>query len=273
MQWKTRPLGYFSYTVLCCLCERGDQIRSLPAWVSQFQFTPLREGRHWAPSGLSRISYFNSRPCERGDKHSFVFAWLHFLFQFTPLREGRPMPQANMGIKLAISIHAPARGATLQRSEYIGGNRFQFTPLREGRLQQLRLAAVSPLFQFTPLREGRRTVSSTRACLPLFQFTPLREGRHGSRRRSRAHEHFNSRPCERGDPAPATAWRIGSYFNSRPCERGDAKHILQHGKHFRFQFTPLREGRLGKHALAKRSYRISIHAPARGATIRMEAWN
>ena len=205
----------------------------------------LQEGRRPSRPGGRRAPLISIHAPARG---ATGLTWMHYpwtLFQFTPLREGRPMPQANMGIKLAISIHAPARGATLQRSEYIGGNRFQFTPLREGRLQQLRLAAVSPLFQFTPLREGRRTVSSTRACLPLFQFTPLREGRRrwGQGRRSRPAD-FNSRPCERGDTAAAVDQermnisihapargatgagcphiKVILDFNSRPCERGDS---------------------------------------------------
>ena len=90
MQWKTRPLGYFSYTVLCCLCKRGDgraareggehhlfqftplregrlQQRRLLLGCPLFQFTPLREGRRENKTYKKSFKDFNSRPCERGD--------------------------------------------------------------------------------------------------------------------------------------------------------------------------------------------------------------
>ena len=79
----------------------------------------------------------------------------------------------------------------------------------------------------------------------LFQFTPLREGRRQGWSCPPCRTNFNSRPCERGDPRLSTAARWMLYFNSRPCERGDVLALVQH---------------LGA--------KISIHAPARGATNR-----
>ena len=141
MQWKTRPLGYFSYTVLCCLCKRGDGRAAREGGEHHlFQFTPLREGRprcgvvccqilqisiHAPARGATSTGpgkivdkiHFNSRPCERGD------AWLHFRF------------------------HKPRR--------------FQFTPLREGRREQPVKKKEIMLFQFTPLREGRQQPKGT----------------------------------------------------------------------------------------------------------------
>ena len=55
-------------------------------------------------------------------------------------------------------------------------------------------------------------------------------------------------------------------FNSRPCERGDRRWNDWRKSASLFQFTPLREGR---HPLVQKlywRYKISIHAPARGAT-------
>ena len=76
----------------------------------EFQFTPLREGLQ----SLTRLSffifYFNSRPCERG-----------FQNQSTPSQLA------------PISIHAPARGASLRTHTSVSEDKkFQFTPLREG---------------------------------------------------------------------------------------------------------------------------------------------
>ena len=64
------------------------------------------------PPDCTDKAYFNSRPCERGD---VSFSWVY-------------------ARSTAISIHAPARGATLSiRRIILWPNRFQFTPLREGR--------------------------------------------------------------------------------------------------------------------------------------------
>ena len=88
--------------------------------------------QRFAASGFS--SYFNSRPCERGDDRGIFSKWLWPIFQFPPLREGRPFQNFRIreivnfnsrpcergdhrgnphGIcRSRISIPAPARGAT-----------------------------------------------------------------------------------------------------------------------------------------------------------------
>ena len=94
------------------------------------------------------------------------------------------------------------------------------------------------------------------------------------------YSYFNSRPCERGFHlictvfitcdisinAPARgASNYRSMFNSRPCERGFGSPHLSCSS-YRFQFTPLREGLQSRCSLYS-AYSISIHAPARGASI------
>ena len=93
---------------------RGDApLTALRAGWTRFQFTPLREGRRMtAGVSLKRT----------------------VLFQFTPLREGRRRNQPRMKTCRLISIHAPPRGATLDRRQNAAAFvEFQFTPLREGR--------------------------------------------------------------------------------------------------------------------------------------------
>ena len=144
-----------------------------------------------------------------------------------------------------ISIHAPARGATSRG--YPGRQTtwtFQFTPLREGRLQQLRLAAVAPLFQFTPLREGRPFRQDSAGITGKFQFTPLREGRPFRQDSAGITGKFQFTPLREGRPGCACLMSSSSNFNSRPCERGDGISAKRIAKEL-----------------------ISIHAPARGATI------
>ena len=58
------------------------------------------------------------------------------IFQFTPLHEGRrPVGRLAVG-QAVISIHAPARGATVVPDEVYIKAGFQFTPLHEGRRQK-----------------------------------------------------------------------------------------------------------------------------------------
>ena len=76
-----------------------------------FQSTPLREGR---------LHIVTRR--KRGKR-----------FQSTPLREGRLSVSECYVDSYAISIHAPAGGATLWDAVFTEITTFQSTPLREGR--------------------------------------------------------------------------------------------------------------------------------------------
>jgi len=120
-----------------------------------------------------------------------------------------------------VSIHAPARGATIRHCKGPNLLGFQSTPLREGRLK-------------TALAMER---------ILKFQSTPLREGRPWRRLQGLVRCRFNPRPCARGDRfhgyeqthiavsihAPARGATPGasgftalmSCFNPRPCARGD----------------------------------------------------
>ena len=137
---------------------REGRPNSTPAAVVAlvFQFTPLREGRLAAQHQLIVRSYFNSRPSARGD-HDVA---------------------ADRRFRVEISIHAPPRGATCAGKCFAPAGAFQFTPLREGRrLSSATAPASGVLFQFTPLREGRRLLWG---CPSTTQY-------------------FNSRPSARGD--------------------------------------------------------------------------
>ena len=167
-------------------------------------------------------------------------------FQFTPLREGRHACTLRTSGSCRISIHAPARGATIHGNPPIAVWRISIhAPARGATTAWIFYRMQKPLFQFTPLREGRRMdrhfvpglyIISIHAPARgatvrveydinslVFQFTPLREGR-----------------------LLCAPWRsVERNFNSRPCERGDAPLLPE-----------------------TTFYEISIHAPARGATRR-----
>ena len=113
---------------------RGDKmVTGYEHKVYEFQFTPLREGRH----GF------------------FMTCAPAFPFQFTPLREGRRKWSPDYVAAIIISIHAPPRGATFAAWGFVSAETFQFTPLREGRHNAATGLELTATFQFTPLREGR----------------------------------------------------------------------------------------------------------------------
>ena len=150
-------------------------------------------------------------------------------------------------------------------------------------------------FQFTPLREGRPSIPrGTVTTTPSFQFTPLREGRHGSRRTCENEPiHFNSRPSARGDTSPQEAANTVSISIHAP-PRGATCGAYKKEENLIFQFTPLREGRpahtrsgdsepdnfnsrpsaRGDLPLfrVRQVQDISIHAPPRGATVMIPAF-
>ena len=167
-----------------------------------------------------------------------------------------------------ISIHAPARGATGKKHPSDRSTEhFNSRPCERGDVLEPAkgtwrvyisihapargatrigtLCAPSHKISIHAPARGATTQRSisTRSC--GFQFTPLREGRRHAEQESLS------------DPL---------YFNSRPCERGDANGGVKIPGYTQFQFTPLREGRQVIGRIFDGMKKISIHAPARGAT-------
>ena len=237
------------------------------------------------PSGLS--PHFNSRPSARGDDSGDA-----------------------VQIYDLISIHAPPRGAT-GHEERIGGLRDDFNsrPSARGDTLVEKVKKLPDISIHAPPRGATHCLCFLRPQYS-FQFTPLREGRPdcaGTRR-------LRKRISIHAPPRGATRFRGGtpqrpSYFNSRPSARGDdagaaepcfldiSIHAPPRGAtgvyhmqnyNYKFQFTPLREGRPASRAdlsadgiyfNSRPSARgdcpcfrpppaasISIHAPPRGAT-------
>ena len=168
--------------------------------LGQFQFTPLREGRHDAHQPEERGQQdFNSRPSARGDHHLITLGQRPRHFNSRPSARGDTAAHIKRRRISYFNSRPSARGDMASVS-YLPSDQFQFTPLREGRLFVLKNRAMVEVFQFTPLREGRLRSASPFASLPpisihapprgatgrwqrlrqghcLFQFTPLREGR------------------------------------------------------------------------------------------------
>ena len=142
-----------------------------------FQSTPPRGGRPSPGRRRSLPGRFNPRPRAGGDFFQLV----------------------DMVVHLSVSIHAPARGATIGGRTISPVHVFQSTPPRGGRRSRVVLCCIGRRFQSTPPRGGRR-----------------RQCRHLHQQRS-----FNPRPRAGGDkPQIRTPANIMS-FNPRPRAGGD----------------------------------------------------
>ena len=151
-----------------------------------FQFTPLREGR------LQRLrhprhagNHFNSRPSARGDVDRRRRSSVCLYFNSRPSARGDEM-YLQVKSAIAISIHAPPRGATQSP--------FRFRPCRPD------------ISIHAPPRGATRGITYDSTGSIIFQFTPLREGRPlPLPPRPASASNFNSRPAARGDAG--SAWR------------------------------------------------------------------
>ena len=207
----------------------------------QFQFTPLREGRHTSHRELLREEYFNSRPSARGDT-TICATKSRGLFQFTPLREGR-----HNGVRLVlavrpISIHAPPRGATSDGSVMEGCSEFQFTPLREGR----------------PFRP------SECRCTPYFNSRPSARGDSQLLHRIEGQRHISIHAPPRGATSEGGCALCCNQISIHAPPRGATAAALAAQSLPQFQFTPLREGRRFLWALIIKQQYFNSRPSARG---------
>ena len=165
----------------------------------EFQFTPLREGRHPAARRTRRSMYFNSRPSARGDMvcPEIIICAKHF--NSRPSARGDPYYNAqqtampisihapprgatwrndNTYCRFGISIHAPPRGAT-GASSIVRGLASYFNSRPSARGDGAAEAAEQERRDFNsrPSARGDKNKAPDRKGKTIFQFTPLREGR------------------------------------------------------------------------------------------------
>ena len=130
----------------------------------------------------TRLQRFNPRPREGGDSHNEGPSSIIRGFQSTPPRRGRRQVQCADWTMIIVSIHAPAKGATLlpllNNQKHPG---FQSTPPRRGRRGLVGSYRDDKPFQSTPPRRGRPTMEG-HALNPFRSFNPRpREGGDRSR--------------------------------------------------------------------------------------------
>ena len=167
-------------------------------------------------------------------------------------------------IRIEISIHAPAQGATFTVSSESGSPLFQSTPPRRGRRAIWARRTSATYFNPRPRAGGDRYTASlsTRTChfnprpraggdcklfLCLrngakFQSTPPRRGRRCLTCWRRWRQwNFNPRPCAGGDRLHLLQRKSPQkHFNPRPCAGGDSKTSLHSHVHLIIftQITP-----------------------------------
>ncbi len=214
------------------------------ASVVLFQSTPPRGGRPQCWAACLLLCGFNPRPREGGDGY----------------REHRRGA-------VCVSIHAPARGATVTQKSLKALERFQSTPPRGGRPPSVgQPAYFSAVSIHAPARGA--TLSGGRAakayCVSIH--APARGATSTTVRRVEEDEGFNPRPREGGDEASSEMHSMSHSFNPRPREGGDQVCLPWCSSPVLFQSTPPRGGRPEPGVCCSPWEDVSIHAPARGAT-------
>ena len=124
-------------------------------------------------------------------------------FQSTPPRGGRRLVPGGQGVDDAVSIHAPARGATSRQRQAGEMGEFQSTPPRGGRRAGAGRRGRDPVVSIHAPARGATGTAPTATCI-----TPC----------------FNPRPRAGGDRSPRCWARPpGPRFNPRPRAGGDVR--------------------------------------------------
>ena len=177
---------------------RGDSGERCDCGCSQFQFTPLREGRlSILPLPTARQA-FQFTPLREGRLYRNLLMEYIDRFQFTPLREGRLKPSL---LECAFRL-------------------FQFTPLREGRHDGTIAAATANVFQFTPLREGRHLQHRTPGHHCEISIHAPPRGATIYTTCIINSSYFNSRPSARGDSNHSVSSSSSAGFQFTPLREG-----------------------------------------------------
>ena len=181
-------------------------------------------------------------------------------------REGSDLPRILLPGLTVISIHAPAKGATscpVSRSKVP----WHFNPRsREGSDLGYDIDAVLQT-DFNPRsREGSDFTLKKSASIPIkFQSTLPRRERHLKLSSDRMAGQFQSTLPRRERHTIRQATAIRRYFNPRSREGSDA--LTRRQPRSSQDFNPRsREGSDISQAQLLQDWRISIHAPAKGAT-------
>ena len=122
---------------------------------TMFRSTPLREGRLCSRELQARPPRFRSTPLREGRHCILLNTTLCSLFRSTPLREGRLQQTPGKNARKNVSIHAPARGATLIPEDVVPPSCVSIHAPARGATMAVSHSGADKWFRSTPLREGR----------------------------------------------------------------------------------------------------------------------
>ena len=210
-----------------------------------FQFTPLREGRQVRYGKLCSLNSFNSRPCERGDKPKIYSRYRHLYFNSRPCERG-DLANGLVCTDENVSIHAPARGATWRyRKRNSSWDCFNSRPCERGDIASDCKAIYSlPVSIHAPARGATHMRTISAAWREVSIHAPARGATFSPQKNKRLRcvsIHAPARGATHRMLLPL--WDICE-FQFTPLREGRLGGSLYADKQSRFQFTPLREGRL-----------------------------
>ena len=216
---------------------------------------------------MMRVMFQSTRP--RGARHRATDKRvISCPFQSTRPRGAR-LHVFDRRVRLGgVSIHAPARGATHRKNSAQKTSKVSIHAPARGATNLLQVIVI-PSFQFQSTRpRGARPQAITSEKRPLLSFNPrAREGRDRLRPETvRRRPRFNPRAREGRDFSvfPPDICRVG--FNPRAREGRDRESTGACSQRARFQSTRPRGARPVWGLVGCVARRVSIHAPARGAT-------
>ena len=184
---------------------------------------PARGATAEVDGDIELCKNFNPRPREGGDVAVFCYAYCKKRFQSTPPRGGRRYQTDCVKTTSGISIHAPARGATLHRTTGTASTIISIhAPARGATGTEGGVVMKNIISIHAPARGATLKASTTTPCRTVFQSTPPRGGR--------------------PPPFPCRSAPSG-HFNPRPREGGDGSFCLYPPALRQFQSTPPRGGR------------------------------
>ena len=188
-------------------------------------------------------------------------------FQSTPPRGGRPPAVGLVHVKPLCFNPRPRVGGDSLNAKRIFRMTFQSTPPRGGRLLNWLDKVFDTEFQSTPPRGGRLP-RSARLFAPdnCFNPRPRVGGDFDFFQKIRITYCFNPRPRVGGDFSGFPLCHFAIRFNPRPRVGGDLPLACVASSVTMFQSTPPRGGRQQRPQRPQRHGRVSIHAPAWGAT-------
>ena len=187
---------------------------------------------------------FNPRPRAGGDDFGVQFEHFGSVSIHAPAR-GATILRATLTAGLLVSIHAPARGATRSAIRITRGLAgFNPRPRAGGDERRSSQLPRDLQFQSTPPRGGRLLALREDRLHHLFQSTPPRGGRpiltSSEGRDQMVSIHAPARGATRARPSIS---RAPCRFNPRPRAGGDLECAGDVHSHELFQSTPPRGGR------------------------------